>query len=97
MSLNRPKIKYAELFSSGGNYTTVGPDEVINIVNGAGDPVISGSIAIEFVTDCNINFNGDTGYHQFAATDKLNFDSVSVSSIRVQTAGSIIRFFGVSI
>jgi len=96
MSLNRPQIKYAELFSSGGNHTTVGPDEVINIVNGVGDPITSGTIAIEFVSACGINFNGDLGYHPFEAGDKLSFDSVSVSSIRVQTSGSIIRFFGVS-
>lgn len=94
MSYSDPEIAFQGVFSSGGPVTTSTNGETITIVNGAGNPVQAGSIAIECTTACGLSFDGTTNYHPFLAGDKFSFDKTAFSSIRVQNSGSTLRFWG---
>lgn len=93
----RADIAYAGFFSSNGIITTSTGGEIINLVNGAGDPITAGTIAIEFITNCNISFDGTTNYHSFNADDKIDLQRVAFTQLRVETSSTQLRFFGLYI
>jgi Ethanolamine utilization protein EutJ (predicted chaperonin) len=102
MPYKRPDVAFNGLFSSSfdgtlGVITTTGTDELIQCKDAAGVAVQGGTIAIEFITACDMNFDSDTGYHHFVAGEKISMDRNSFDAIRIQTIGSQVRFWGMSI
>jgi hypothetical protein len=94
MSYYKTDVAHKGLFSSGGTITTAGNDEVISIQDGDGNDVSATSIAIDFLTNCEINFDESANYHPFLAGDKVNFDRVTISKLKVKNAASQLRFYG---
>jgi hypothetical protein len=101
-SYKRPDVAFNGLFSStvdgtDGVITTTGSDQLIPCKDAEGNAVQGGTIAIEFVTDCEFNFDSVPEYHFFPAGDKVNMDRNAFNGVRVKTIGSQLRFWGMSI
>lgn len=102
MSYKNPDVAYNGLFSSSfdgtdGVITTASSPQDIDIKDADGNLVQGGTIAIEFITDCGFNFDDDAGFHFFPAGTKIDMARNSFDKLRVETSGTQIRFWGMSI
>ena len=77
--------------------TTTGTDELIPCKDAEGLEVQGGTIAIEFITACDMNFDAVVGYHHFVAGEKISMTRNAFNGVRIKTIGSQVRFWGMSI
>lgn len=102
MPYKRSDVAFNGLFSSTvdgtlGVITTTSTDQLILCKDASGVAVQGGTIAIEFITACDMNFDAIAGYHHFVAGEKISMDRNAFNGVRIQTIGSELRFWGMSI
>ena len=102
MPYKRSDVAFNGLFSSSfdgtlGVITTTATNELIQCKDAEGNAVQGGTIAIEFITACDMNFDDNVGYHHFVAGEKISMDRNAFDGVRIQTIGSQVRFWGMSI
>jgi len=92
MSYTTPDISYKGTVS--GIVTTSGTDEVINMVDGASNPVTVGALAIKCTEAMGIKINNETNIHQFDAGETFGFEGVAIDSITIVESGVTIDYKG---
>ena len=91
MSYTRPIITSKGVFSSNGTFTTTSNNQTWSVPNSN----TGVSLAIEFVTAGGMQFGDETGYAQFEAGTRINFDQIAFRSLRFETTGTSVKFYGV--
>jgi hypothetical protein len=92
MSYTKPRISYKGTFS--GQVTSNTADFVVNLVDGAGNPVVAGAIAFHFVSECSIRLNDEVNSHTFEAGDKFTFSEIAINKFTIVENGASVNFSG---
>ena len=92
MSYTKPRISYEGTLS--GQVTSNTTDFVVNLVDGASQPVTAGAIAFHFISACSIKLNDEANAHVFQAGYKFTFSEVAITSFTIVENGASVNFSG---